>query len=53
MLLQVHDELVFDMYRDEQLLLQPLVEQCMRDALPLKVPVVVETGVGVNWLDAH
>jgi DNA polymerase-1 len=53
MLLQVHDELVFDMYRDEQLLLQPLVEQCMRDALPLKVPIVVETGVGVNWLDAH
>ena len=53
MLLQVHDELVFDMYRDEQLLLQPLVEQCMRDALPLKVPVVVETGVGENWLDAH
>ena len=53
MLLQVHDELVFDAYRDEQLLVQPLVEQCMREALPLQVPVVVETGVGQNWLDAH
>ncbi len=53
MLLQVHDELVFDVYLDEQLLVQPLVEQCMRDALPLKVPVVVDTGTGQNWLDAH
>lgn len=53
MLLQVHDELVFDVYRDEQLLVQPLVEQCMREALPLKVPVIVECGVGDNWLDAH
>ena len=52
MLLQVHDELVFDVYRDEHLLVQPLVEQHMREALPLKVPVVVETGVGQNWLDA-
>ena len=53
MLLQVHDELVFDVYRDELLSVQPLVEQCMREALTLKVPVVVETGVGENWLDAH
>ncbi len=53
MLLQVHDELVFDLYRDEQLLVAPLVEQCMQEALPLKVPIVVEMGVGENWLDAH
>ncbi|MGY8687284.1 MAG: DNA polymerase, partial [Verrucomicrobiales bacterium] len=53
MLLQVHDELVFDVYRDEQILLQPLVEQCMREALELRVPVVVDTGSGANWLDAH
>ncbi len=53
MLLQVHDELVFDLYRDEQLLVEPLVVQCMQEALPLNVPVVVQTGVGENWLQAH
>lgn len=53
MILQVHDELVFDVYRDEAMLVQPLVEQCMREALPLKVPVEVETGLGENWLAAH
>jgi DNA polymerase-1 len=53
MLLQVHDELVFDVYKEEQLLVEPLVEQCMKEALPLTVPMVVEVGSGNNWLDAH
>ena len=53
MLLQVHDELVFDLYLDEQLLVEPLVVQCMQEALPLKVPVVVDTGIGKSWLEAH
>ncbi|MCB1232456.1 MAG: DNA polymerase I [Verrucomicrobiae bacterium] len=53
MILQVHDELVFDLHRDEQDTVIPLVEKGMRDALPLKVPVVVESGTGENWLAAH
>lgn len=53
MILQVHDELVFDLHRDERETVVPLVEKNMREALPLKVPVVVETGTGENWLAAH
>ena len=53
MLLQVHDELVFDLHREEREDVIPLVVKCMSEALPLKVPVVVETGTGDNWLDAH
>jgi DNA polymerase I len=53
MLLQVHDELVFDVYMPELEIVRPLVEQHMREALPLKVPVEVGVGVGDNWLAAH
>ena len=53
MLLQVHDELVFDLARDEADELIPQIEAAMRDALPLEVPVVVESGTGENWLAAH
>jgi len=53
MLLQVHDELVFELDRDEEPELVPLVVRLMRDALPLDVPVEVETGTGTNWLEAH
>lgn len=53
MILQVHDELVFDLHREERDAVVPLVEKGMREAMPLKVPVVVETGVGENWLEAH
>ncbi len=53
MLLQVHDELVFDLHRDEEETVVPEIVAAMRDALTLEVPVVVETGVGENWLDAH
>ncbi len=53
MVLQVHDELVFDVHKDELKDLQPLVKELMESALPLNVPVIVETGVGANWLDAH
>ncbi len=53
MILQVHDELVFDLHREEQDEVIPLVEAGMREALPLKVPVVVESGTGDNWLAAH
>ena len=53
MLLQVHDELVFDMHRDEQDILPALVEDGMKNAIPLKVPIEVEMGRGNNWLEAH
>ena len=53
MLLQVHDELVFDLHQDEREELVPKIEEAMMKALPLSVPVVVESGTGENWLEAH
>ena len=53
MLLQVHDELVFDVYKPELEIVKPIIEQLMRNALPLSVPVEVGMGVGENWLLAH
>jgi DNA polymerase I len=54
MILQVHDELVFDVRKDELDTLQPLIFEKMTTALPgLKVPILVEMGVGNNWLEAH
>jgi len=53
MLLQVHDELVFDLHRDEEKELIPKIIAMMEEALPLRVPVLVETGTGENWLAAH
>lgn len=53
MILQVHDELVFDVYKPELKILQPKVEELMKTALPLTVPIEVESGSGENWLEAH
>lgn len=53
MLLQVHDELIFDVPKDEVEIIRPVIEKCMREALPLKVPVEVGMGTGASWLDAH
>jgi DNA polymerase-1 len=53
MLLQVHDELVFDVLNEELDELRKLVEHRMKTALPLKVPVEVGIGTGNNWLEAH
>ena len=53
MLLQVHDELVFDLYRPEEAEVRQIVEEQMRTAIPLEVPIEVEMGVGENWLAAH
>lgn len=53
MVLQVHDELVFDAHKSEVENLKPIIKNLMESALPLKVPVVVDIGVGDNWLDAH
>lgn len=53
LLLQVHDEVVFDLYRDEREVVLPLVRDKMSRALDLGVPLEVELGVGDNWLEAH
>jgi DNA polymerase-1 len=53
MLLQVHDELVFDLDVREEPEVRDLVSRLMRDAIALEVPIEVDVGVGVNWLEAH
>ena len=53
MLLQVHDELVFDMFREEEETLKKLVKEKMENAVELDVPIIVDLGVGDNWLEAH
>ncbi len=53
MILQVHDELVFEAPEGELETLKPLVRDEMAGALPLDIPVVVDIGVADNWLDAH
>ena len=53
MVLQVHDELVFDVPVDQKEEVKDLVVRQMQEALPLDVPVLVEAGTGSNWLEAH
>ncbi len=54
MILQVHDELVFDARKDELERLKPIIKEKMQTAIPnLKVPILVEMGTGENWLEAH
>lgn len=55
MILQVHDELVFDAYKDEVELIKPIIIECMESAmaLPNGVPASADLGVGDNWLEAH
>ena len=55
MILQVHDELVFDAVEKELPKLKDLILKCMKEAmdLPNGVPVEAEVGVGKNWLEAH
>ena len=53
MILQVHDELVFDARLDELDTLKTLVNDKMVNAMPLSVPVIVEINTGDNWLEAH
>ncbi len=53
MLLQVHDELVFDIHKDELDTLKKLIKNEMENAYKLTVPLVVEIGIGQNWLEAH
>lgn len=53
MLLQVHDELVFDLHKAEADAVKTLVAEAMKNAIPMSVPIEVEMGTGDNWLEAH
>ena len=53
MLLQVHDELVFDVPKTELEIVKPLIKEAMENAFTLVVPLVADLGIGDNWLDAH
>jgi DNA polymerase-1 len=53
MILQVHDELVFDLHVDEQKIVKSKVIELMKTAVLLDVPMEVEVGIGKNWLEAH
>ncbi|MBS7252697.1 DNA polymerase I [Flavobacterium branchiicola] len=53
MLLQVHDELVFDVHNDELEKIQPMIKHEMENAFKMAVPLEVEIGLGKNWLEAH
>ena len=53
MLLQVHDELVFDVHNSELEKIQPMIKHEMENAFKMAVPLDVEIGMGKNWLEAH
>jgi DNA polymerase-1 len=53
MTMQVHDELVFDVHKDEVAVVKEQVVSLMKYAVCLEVPMEVEVGVGLNWLEAH
>jgi DNA polymerase-1 len=53
MLLQVHDELVFDVHNDELEKIQPMIKHEMENAFKMSVPLEVELGLGKDWLEAH
>jgi len=53
MILQVHDELDFDVPQNEIEIVEKIVKEEMQNAVKLKVPLIVDTGKGKNWLEAH
>jgi len=53
MILQVHDELIFDAHKDEVEKVSELIKTTMEDAMQMDVPLIAEVGVGANWLEAH
>lgn len=54
MIMQVHDELVFDVPQSELEQVSIIIEDCMKNAMPgLKVPILVGMDHGANWLEAH
>ena len=53
MILQVHDELVFDTYKSELEIIRPIIIEKMKNAIKLNVPIEIDINTGDNWLEAH
>lgn len=53
LLLQVHDELVFDVLKDELEIIKPIIKEKMENAVKIEVPLTVEMNNAINWLEAH
>ena len=53
MILQIHDELLFEFPEDEEDILISIVVNSMEQAMRLRVPIIVDYGVGNNWYEAH
>ncbi len=53
LIMQVHDELVFEVREDQVIVAQAEIERCMTGVARLRVPLVVESGAGINWDEAH
>jgi DNA polymerase-1 len=53
MTMQVHDELVFDVLKSELEIVKPIIMENMKNAIQTEVPIMVEIGSGLNWLEAH
>lgn len=53
MILQVHDELVFDMFKEEEVVVKKIVEDKMKNAIKLDIPLIVDMNKGKTWLEAH
>ncbi len=53
MIMQVHDELVFEVHEDEKTVMEDMIRDKMENAIKLNVPVIVEIGIGKNWDEAH
>lgn len=50
---QVHDELIFDVPNEEIEIFKEIIQERMKNAMLTEIPIVVEVGVGLNWLEAH
>ena len=53
MIMQVHDELVFDVIKSEREELEENVKSIMENVIKIKVPLTVDVGIGKTWLEAH
>jgi DNA polymerase-1 len=53
MILQVHDEVIVDMLKEEQERVVAIVKEAMESAAQLSVPLISDAGIGTNWLEAH
>ena len=53
MIMQVHDELVFDVPREELDVVMPVIQREMEGAVQLDIPLLVEVKTGADWLEAH